>query len=333
MYLLDSTDGSSLSKIEETTLSALGKKESDLEELLRKNVDIISDEEESMLIVGQQVRNASNGRSDLTAVNQEGDLVLIEIKRDKADIVNRKEAFEFQAIRYAASCATIKTPDELIQNVYAPYVEKHRDEFDEPKNLTSVEVATRRLSDFLKTTDAENFNKKQRIVLVASEFDEQTLSAVAWLNSNDVDISCYRFCPYTVNNLIFIDMKKMLPVISYDDYYVDIAKKPAAFKITKTGITRRSLPKIDAMLEWGVVKPGQTLYAKGKPECEVKLRSDGKVDTDNGAVSIQQWLKSVFGWNSVETYAFTVEKESGRTLSDIRWEYMQKQSEAEVNDD
>ena len=33
-------------------------KESDIEELLRKNIDMICDEEESMLIVGKQVRNA-----------------------------------------------------------------------------------------------------------------------------------------------------------------------------------------------------------------------------------------------------------------------------------
>ncbi|GEN82851.1 hypothetical protein SLU01_11630 [Sporosarcina luteola] len=58
-----------------------------------------------MLIVRKQVRNASNGISDLTAIDHEGNIVLIEIKRDRKDIEGRKEAFEFQAIRYAASYA------------------------------------------------------------------------------------------------------------------------------------------------------------------------------------------------------------------------------------
>ena len=63
---------------------------------------MLCDDEESMLIVEQQVRNVSSGRSDLTAIDNNGDIVLIEIKRDKADIIGRKESFEFQAIRYAA---------------------------------------------------------------------------------------------------------------------------------------------------------------------------------------------------------------------------------------
>ncbi|WP_218017830.1 hypothetical protein [Alkalicoccus saliphilus] len=54
----------------------------------------------------------SRERSDLTAVDANGNIVLIEIKRDRQDIAQRKEPFEFQAARYAASYATIKTKDD-----------------------------------------------------------------------------------------------------------------------------------------------------------------------------------------------------------------------------
>jgi RecB family endonuclease NucS len=77
-------------------------RESDIEEFLRKNIQLIF-EEESLLIVGQQLVDTQNGRSDLVAIDGNGDLVLIEIKRDKDDIKNRKEPLELQAIRYAAS--------------------------------------------------------------------------------------------------------------------------------------------------------------------------------------------------------------------------------------
>ncbi|WP_235849027.1 MULTISPECIES: hypothetical protein [Bacillaceae] len=40
-------------KISVTTFSELDYKENDIEELLRKNIDMICDEEESMLIVGK----------------------------------------------------------------------------------------------------------------------------------------------------------------------------------------------------------------------------------------------------------------------------------------
>lgn len=146
-------------KLEAVTFTELGMQESDLEEILRNSIDMICDEEESMLIVGQQVKNVKNGRSDLTAIDNNGNIVLIEIKRDRKDIEGRKEAFEFQAIRYAASYATIESPDDLVKKVYAPYIEKYRSEF-ELGELTSFELGIRKLNEFLKVNEAEkSFNQ------------------------------------------------------------------------------------------------------------------------------------------------------------------------------
>jgi len=315
-------------RIEPVTFSKLNMLENDIEEILRNSIDMICDEEESMLIVGRQVRNEKNGRSDLTAIDNNGNIVLIEIKRDRKDIEHRKEAFEFQAIRYAASYATIEEIDELVTNVYAPYIEKYKNEF-ELGELTSYELGIRKLNEFLKINDAEkNFNKKQRIVLVASDFDEQTLSAVAWLDSNNVDISCYRLTPYELKEEIYFNIEKLLPTSDYNDYYVNLMDKSDIVKGTKTTKTkRRSLPKIDAMLEWGVVKEGDIIVAKNK-EDESTLLSNGHVSVDGEEKSIQSWLKEIFGWSSVQTYAFTVHKETGKTLSEIRKEYMENKETA-----
>lgn len=107
--------GKKAEKIEAVTFSDLGMLENDIEEILRCSVDMLCDDEDSMLIVGRQVKNDKLGRSDLTAVDNNGNIVLIEIKRDRKDIESRKEAFEFQAIRYAASYATIESPDDLVK--------------------------------------------------------------------------------------------------------------------------------------------------------------------------------------------------------------------------
>ena len=112
--------GNKAERIEAVTFTDLGMQENDIEEILRCNIDMICDEEESMLIVGRQVKNEKSARSDLTAIDNNGCIVIIEIKRDRRDIESRKESFEFQAIRYAASYATIESPDELVKKVYAP---------------------------------------------------------------------------------------------------------------------------------------------------------------------------------------------------------------------
>ncbi|EOT29214.1 hypothetical protein [Enterococcus saccharolyticus] len=317
-----SIKGKQAARIEPVTFSELNMTENDIEEILRNSIDMICDEEESMLIVGRQVRNEKNGRSDLTAVDNSGNIVLIEIKRDRKDIEHRREAFEFQAIRYAASYATIEKTDDLVKKVYAPYIEKYRSEF-ELGELTSFELGIRKLNEFLQVNDAQkNFNEKQRIILVASDFDEQTLSAVAWLNSNNVDMSCYRLTPYKLNEDLFFYVEKLLPVTNYDDYYVNLMDK--SLIATASGekkIIRRSLPKIDLMLEWGVVKEGDIIVAKGR-EDEGRLLSNGNVMVNGEEKSMQAWLKEIYGWSSVQTYVFAVHKETGKTLSQIREEYI-----------
>ena len=68
---------------------------------------------------------------------------------------------------------------------------------------------------------------------MASDFDEQTLSAVAWLNRNGVDMSCYRLTPYKLNEDVYFYVEKILPISSHSDYYVNIMDKLANIKINK----------------------------------------------------------------------------------------------------
>ncbi len=317
--------GKRAEKLESVTFSELGMQENDIEEILRCSIDMLCDDEESMLIIGRQVKNEKLGRSDLTAVDNNGNIVLIEIKRDRKDIENRKEAFEFQAIRYAASYATIASVDDLVKKVYAPYIEKYRSEF-ELGELTSYELGIRKLNEFLTVNGAENsFNKKQKIILVASDYDEQTLSAVAWLNSNNVDMSCFKLTPYKINDEVFLKAEKLLPLTDYDDYYVNLMDKTSPVVKQHKDITRRSLPKIDAMLDWGVVKVGDIIVAKGR-EDEATLLENGNVTVEGKEMSLLAWLKEVFEWSNIATYDFSVLKDNGKTLAQIREEYMNKQA-------
>lgn len=80
MFILNSNN--TPEKIEDTTFKDLNMKESDIEEILRKNIDILCDNDDSMLIVGQQVQNAQNGRSDLTAIDGKGNIVLSDIRAE-----------------------------------------------------------------------------------------------------------------------------------------------------------------------------------------------------------------------------------------------------------
>jgi uncharacterized protein (DUF2147 family) len=83
---------------------------------------------------------------------------------------------------------------------------------------------------------------------------------------------------------------------------------------------------IDMMLTWGVVKEGDIIVAKGR-EDEAILLANGNVIVDGKEKSMQEWLKEIYGWASFQTYAFAIHKESGKTFSQIREEYMEQEKE------
>lgn len=66
MYLLSQNN---LEEIEPVTFGEMNIQEKYIEEMLRQNIEIFTDEEESLLIIGDQIKNKENARSDLTGLD------------------------------------------------------------------------------------------------------------------------------------------------------------------------------------------------------------------------------------------------------------------------
>lgn len=128
---------------------------------------------------------------------------------------------------------------------------------------------------------------------------------------------------------MYINIEKILPVNTYTDYYVNFLDNPIKRSAQKKGFTQRTLPKINEMLEWGDVKAGDIIVAKGRDD-EGTLLANGNVEVNGEEISMQKWLKELFGWSSIQTYVFAVHKETGKTLSQIREEYMEKEQEESI---
>jgi len=135
--------------------------------------------------------------------------------------------------------------------------------------------------------------------------------------------------PYKINDQVYINIEKVLPLSTYKDYYVNFLDSPIKSSSQKKGFTRRALPKINEMLEWGVVNAGDTIVAKGRDD-ESTLLSNGNVEVYGEEISMQKWLKELFGWSSIQTYVFAVHKDTGKTLSQIREEYMEKEQNEDI---
>jgi len=129
--------------------------------------------------------------------------------------------------------------------------------------------------------------------------------------------------PMKIQGEIFFDVVKILPIPKHGDYYVNVMDKNILPRRTVINSPRRNLPKINDMIEWGVIKPGDVIIPKGR-DGEGILQKNGKVMVNNKEMSLQKWLQEVFGWAHVQTYKFSIHKESGRSLREIRREYMEK---------
>jgi hypothetical protein len=311
--------------VEEVTFSELGLAETHVEDFLRKNIEVVFEESETLLIVGQQVINTAGGRSDLIALDENGSVVLIEIKRDVADIKARREPFEFQAIRYAASLAMIADVDDLVDKIYAKYIEKHRSEFPAGE-LTSAELGRRIATDFLEQNNAQRtFNQKQRIILLASGFDEQTLSAVAWLISSGVDIAAFQITPRRCRDQHFVEATRVLPPDEIQNFYVDIASPVRASAPRMEAPRRRaSLPRMKKLIEWGIIKIGDVVELVNHNNSDAQVVDHKTVRYQDQIMSFNDWGTGITGWSSICIYDWAKKKNDNMTLSELRREKMEE---------
>lgn len=128
MYLLNPTTNQ-LEQIEETSFFENDLRERDhIEEWIRKNPEV---SEEELLIIGHEYDKFEiNERLDLLAIDKEGNLTIIEVKRDVTG-----GHVDFQALKYASYCSRLSPHDVL--EIFAEYITKHRLEVDAIEELLS----------------------------------------------------------------------------------------------------------------------------------------------------------------------------------------------------
>jgi hypothetical protein len=145
-------------------------KESMLEEMICADLSILSDR---WLLIGRQIKTAHGGIIDLLALNADGQLVLIELKRDQTP----REVVA-QAIDYASWAE--KLPPEKIADIFHG--------FSGGESLDQAFVKR-----FGVPLDEDQLNGSHQIVVVASTLDASTERIVQYLSDRDVAINAMLF--------------------------------------------------------------------------------------------------------------------------------------------
>ena len=199
-------------RIEEVDFSRLGFQERrDIQEWVAANPGILGDD---LLIIGKEFSgfDRTDERLDLLAVDSDGRLVVIELKRDDsgADV-------HWQAIKYA-SYFQRATADEIVGMAAAHWKESQED-------------AVTRLLQHLGTDDLNALNNDQRIILASHRFAPEVTSAALWLNqkvSNEDLLTCVKLTPYqdTLKDTLYVQASTIIPVPGVDEYLVGVGHGP-----------------------------------------------------------------------------------------------------------
>lgn len=141
-----------------------------LEEMIVNTPSILSDE---WMLIGRQESTGMGGRIDLLAIAPDGNLVLIELKRDRTP----REVVA-QTLDYAAWVESLNETD--IAAIYQRF---------RPGRSLYTDFLTR----FGRMLDDDDLNKSHELIIVATELDASSERIVQYLSKRDIPINVLCF--------------------------------------------------------------------------------------------------------------------------------------------
>lgn len=187
----------------------------DLEKWIEAHPEILG-EELFVITTEYDQFDKTDDRLDILALDKNGKLVIIELKRDMAPTTT-----ELQAIKYAAFCSNLTFED--IISIYTEREKAKEQSFD-------TEEAENELKEFIQNKGFEDLDNQPRIILVAGEFKQETTATVLWLRSFGIDISCVKLKLYSLKDelgkeTIAINPSIIIPLPEAKDFIIDRERK------------------------------------------------------------------------------------------------------------
>jgi hypothetical protein len=201
----------SIQALAETSFGSAGLHERrDLQRLLREHVEVIAPD---TLVISEEFGDWEDARRriDLLAIDKEGNLVVIELKRTEDG-----GHMELQSIRYAAMVS--KMTFDKATDVFSQYLKK----------LGKADHGAREtILEFLdwEEPDEEVFAKDVRIILASADFSPELTTSVMWLNEHEIDIHCVRLKPYRLGEHLLVDVQKIIPLPEAESFQIKLREK------------------------------------------------------------------------------------------------------------
>jgi hypothetical protein len=206
--LLFTVHGSTATPAQQLTLAEAGLKErQDLQEWVISHPEILGSE---IMIVTMEFdqwmsANAVNAdRLDILGLHSSGELVVAELKRDKAP-----DTVEMQAVKYAAMASRFTA--ETLAEQHARYLTARGDTIDD-------DAAADLLARHADITPESL--RRPRIVLLASDYPPTTSATAVWLSEMGIDITLMQYRAYRTGEEISVSVSQLYPVPTVEDFTI-----------------------------------------------------------------------------------------------------------------
>lgn len=144
-----------------------------IETWICNNISVLVPDDSGLLVIGRQVETFFGGRVDLLCMNADGDLVVVELKRDKTP-----REITAQALDYAS----------WVQDLTSQHIEEIAAEYLQDKPLKEAFEDT-----FPDKECPEIINGQHSIKIVASRIDDSTERIIRYLSGKGRAINFVRF--------------------------------------------------------------------------------------------------------------------------------------------
>ncbi|PJE96076.1 hypothetical protein CUT44_19995 [Streptomyces carminius] len=205
---------------------------------------------------GDRVRD----RLDLLALDSEGHLVVIELKRDDApgDV-------HLQAVTYAAMVS--RFTEEDLARIHADFLRRSGRECGMSEALEAIRE---HCGDELDVA----LLKQPRLVLVARSFPSQVTSSAVWLNEMGIDVKLVQFRLWAADGTHVMTTSVLYPVPGLEEFTVVPARAEKAETAQRAANNARNRRAVLRIIDNGSVKPGQELRFRSFPESMAWSNSD-----------------------------------------------------------
>lgn len=242
-------------KIVKKKLEDMGIEENkDLQKWVVENPNILGEE---LLVIANEYSEFVNirKRPDILALDSDGKLVVVELKRDEADTTT-----DWQATEYAGYCSILTA--EEIQKDYRKFRKENGKELSPEEVVDDFgEHLGEDFEDKGRVTEGGwadfELDNKPRILLAAGSFPTEVTSPVMWLRQEyGLEITCVTVHAYEHGDELLLNTRQMIPPPEAEEYMAqrqakkrkqeESGREPNTFKV----LMDRDVLKKDDIIEF-----------------------------------------------------------------------------------